>query len=128
VTSQLLAVDALDLPSTLATDGDSVYFGGTSPNELAVSSIPVKGGEPKTLFSTSCGDAGGVRCIGDVATDGSFVYFTSKTGEVRKVSTSGGDAITIAKDQPRPFAIAVDDRCVYWSNLDDGTVWAAPIH
>jgi hypothetical protein len=128
VTSQLLAVDAVDLPATLATDGKNVYYGGTSPAELAVSAISIKGGDPKTLFSTSCGDAGVTRCMGDVATDGDFVYFTSRTGEVRKVPTAGGDAVTIASGQPRPFAIAVDDRCVYWSNLDDGTVWAAPKH
>ncbi|HEY2368032.1 MAG TPA: DUF5050 domain-containing protein, partial [Polyangiaceae bacterium] len=65
-------------------------------------------------------------CIGDVATDGDFVYFTSKTGEVRKVPTSGGAATTIATGQANPFAVTVDDRCVYWSNLGDGTVWAAP--
>jgi hypothetical protein len=124
--STLLSVDALDLPSTLATDGKNVYFGGTSGTELVVSAIPIVGGDPVTLHSEACVDAGGSRCIGDVATDGDFVYFTSKTGTVRKVSTSGGDATTIASGQARPFAVTVDDRCVYWSNLDDGTVWAAP--
>jgi hypothetical protein len=124
--STLLAVDALDLPSTLATDGKNVYYGGTSPSELAVSSIPIVGGDPVALFTEECGDANATRCIGDVATDGDFVYFTSKSGDVRKVPTTGGAPATIATGQARPFAVAVDDRCVYWSNLDDGTVWAAP--
>ena len=124
--STLLSVDALDLPSTLATDGKNVYFGGTSPDELVVSSIAIAGGDPVALFTDTCADSGGARCIGDVATDGEFVYFTSKLGEVRKVPTSGGAATTIASGQARPFAVSVDDRCVYWSNLDDGTVWAAP--
>lgn len=124
--STLLSVDALDLPSTLATDGKNVYFGGTSPTELVVSAIPIASGDPIALFAEDCNDAGGARCIGDVATDGDFVYFTSKLGEVRKVPVSGGSATTIAKGQARPFAVTVDDRCVYWSNLDDGTVWASP--
>lgn len=124
--STLLSVDALDLPSTLATDGKNVYFGGTSATELVVSTIPIAGGDPVALFAEDCNDAGGARCIGDVATDGDFVYFTSKLGDVEKVPTTGGAATTIASGQARPFAVAVDDRCVYWSNLDDGTVWAAP--
>ncbi len=123
--STLLSVDALDLPSTLATDGNNVYFGGISPSALVVSSIAIVGGDPQALFSEDCGDSGATRCIGDVATDGDFVYFTSPT-DVRKVPTSGGAATTIATGQARPFAVSVDDRCVYWSNLADGTVWAAP--
>jgi hypothetical protein len=124
--STLLAVDALDLPSTLATDGKNVYFGGVSPSELVVSAISVKGGDPHTIFFEDCGDTGATRCIGDVTTDGDFVYFTSKTGAVRKAPASGGEPTTIASGQLRPFAIAVDDRCVYWSNLEDGSIWAAP--
>jgi len=85
------------------------------------------GGDPVALFTEDCGDSGATRCIGDVATDGDFVYFTSRTGDVRKVPTSGGPPITIATGQARPFAVTVDDRCVYWSNLGDGTVWAAPV-
>lgn len=124
--STLLSVDALDLPSTLATDGKNVYFGGVSASELVVSAIPIVGGDPIALFTADCSDSGATRCIGDVATDGDFVYFTSKTGDVRKVPTTGGAATTIAIGQADPFAVTVDDRCVYWSNLGDGTVWAAP--
>jgi hypothetical protein len=123
--STLLSVGAVDLPSTLATDGKNVYFGGISPSELVVSAVPIVGGDPVALFSESC-DVGNTRCIGDVATDGDFVYFTSRTGDVRKVATSGGEPITIATNQANPFAVTVDDRCVYWSNLGDGSVWAAP--
>ena len=63
-----------------------------------------------------------------LATDGVSVYFTAAAdgGVVRKLPVDGGDAITVADQQARPFSIAVDDACVYWSNLGDGTIWAAP--
>ncbi len=130
-TSILLDANEIDLPSALATDGKSVYFAGPSPTQIDIGAIPIDGGSAHSLHASACSVDAGVTtaCAGGVATDGAFVYFTAAAddgGVVRKVPVDGGDATTIAQGQARPFAVAVDDACVYWSNLADGTVWAAP--
>lgn len=129
VTTTLIDGEGFELPTTLATDGTRIYFGGISPSHAAIRSISIDGGDVSTLFEAECSIDGGAPanpCVGNVTTDGAFVYFTAD-GKVSKVPVDGGEATTIASAQPRPFAIAADDACVYWSNIGDGTVWAAPI-
>jgi hypothetical protein len=116
-------------PMTIATDGKSVFYGQEEPTEAVVGSVPIDGGPPTILYTRPCeaGDGGAVgTCVARVATDGAFVYFTSGDGFVRKVPVGGGAEVVIAAQQAHPFAVAVDDSCVYWSNLGDGTIWAAP--
>ncbi len=127
-----------ELPSALAMDDASVYFGGTSPDELTLSAISTDGKNAHTLYTSECRVDAGVTtgaCLGDITTDGAFIYFTAATkdgtsagnsGLVRKVPVSGGAATVVAYEQARPFAIAVDETCVYWGNFGDGTIWAAP--
>jgi hypothetical protein len=116
-----------DLPSALATDGQTLYFGAASPAEITVSAIPVNGGSTNVLYTSACNADAGVKngCLGDMTTDGVSVYLATPT-DVRKVPVGGGPPTVIADGQARPLAIAVDDKCVYWSNLADGTIWAAP--
>jgi hypothetical protein len=116
-------------PITIATDGKSVFYGQEEPTQAVVGSVPIDGGSPTTLYTRPCepGDGGAVgTCVARVATDGAFVYFTAGDGFVRKVPAEGGASVVIAEGQTHPFAVAVDDACVYWSNLGDGTIWAAP--
>ena len=74
-------------------------------------------------------------CLASLTTDGDRMYFTAAAGDdvdagdggvVRRVPLDGGAAELVANAQARPFSVAVDDHCVYWSNFDDGTIWAAP--
>ena len=113
------------MPKALATDGTNVYYAGTSPADVTIGAVSTSGGDPHTLYAAACDVDAGTPCAGDLATDGAFVYFTTAT-DVRRVPVNGGDATTLADGQARPFAVAVDDACVYWSNLGDGTSWAAP--
>jgi len=123
-----------NLPFTIATDGANVYFGEATTTEMSIGAVPVGGGPTTTIYGTACDDDdGGLvgACLASVATDGSFVYFTAAgsgdaTGAVAKVPIGGGEAAVLASGQARPFDVAVDDKCVYWSDLGDGTVWAAP--
>jgi len=114
-------------PFAIATDGARLYFAETSASDATIASIPVDGGPITTIFTEPCASDGGLvgECLASLATDGDFVYFTSASA-VRKVPVAGGDAALVADHQTRAFSIAVDDRCVYWSDLADGTVWAAP--
>lgn len=114
-------------PFAIATDGTNLYFGETSAAATTIGFIPTAGGGPKTLFSSECTEDGGLvgTCLAGLATDGTTLYFTGE-GRVRKMPVGGGEPTVVADQQARPYAVAVDDSCVYWSNLGDGTVWAAP--
>ena len=115
------------LPFAIATDGVSVYYGETSSTGVRIASVPTAGGPSTTLDEFDCSTDGGLvgTCFADVATDGKMVYFTG-AGGVRKVPVGGGETVVVADHQTRPFSVAVDDTCVYWSDLDEGTIWAAP--
>ena len=52
---------------------------------------------------------------------------TPNTGSVQRVSVGGGTITTYADHQPSPYAIAVDDRYVYWTDQSVGTVTRAPL-
>ena len=60
----------------------------------------------------------GIGTILDVKADDSFVYFTDGAN-VKKVSTSGGAAITLAGGQSATN-LALDGQYVYWSNAGTG--------
>lgn len=114
-------------PSAIATDGARVYFGAASPTDVTIGAVPAAGGEPTTLYTAPCQPDGGVvgECLASLATDGASVYFTAAS-VVRKIPVGGGTPVAVADQQARPFSIAVDQSCVYWSDLADGSVWAAP--
>ncbi|HEY1954490.1 MAG TPA: hypothetical protein VGH28_02740 [Polyangiaceae bacterium] len=114
-------------PFAIATDGASLYFGETSSSATTIGSVPAGGGAATTLFSSDCSEDSGLvgTCLAGLATDGATLYFTGE-GQVRKMPVGGGASVVVADGQARPYSVAVDESCVYWSNLGDGTVWAAP--
>jgi hypothetical protein len=116
-------------PISIATDGKRVFFAEEQPTQAVIGWAPIDGGAATQIYTRPCeaGDGGAVgTCVARIATDGDSVYFTSGDGFVRKMPASGGPATVVADHQAHPFAVAVDDACVYWSNLGDGTIWAAP--
>ena len=56
--------------------------------------------------------------------DGDNVYWTTSDGFVRRVSTSGGPVVDLARGLVAPSAIALDDVAVYWAG--NGTIGRAP--
>jgi hypothetical protein len=76
------------------------------------------GGTPELLAS---GEAIGVdpkeaRVPHSIATDGRFVYWTTRAG-VRAINIDGGTPVDLATGMPRPRGIAVDDVHAYWTCL-----------
>lgn len=114
-------------PFAIATDGATLYYGETSPSGTTIGAVPTDGGAETQLFSSDCSEDAGLvgTCLAGLATDGKSLYFTGEN-QVRKMPAGGGEPIVVADSQARPYAVAVDESCVYWSDLGDGTVWAAP--
>jgi hypothetical protein len=89
-------------------DSTGAYFAAAS----GVFSVPLNGGAPTTLTSSSSQG---------IAIDDTFVYFTDFASTVKKVSKSGGRAISLATGQAMPWGIVVDATSVYWVDAGSGS-------
>ncbi len=109
----------------------SVYW--TTGNQVL--KTPLDGGTSTALASEP--QPGYCNGPQGVAVDATSVYWTNAgscagplpevcTGDVRKVSLSGGTVEIIANMQGNPEAIAVDDTSVYWTNCQSNTLMSAP--
>jgi hypothetical protein len=112
-------------PQGVAVDATNVYWafqclsstGGCSTG--GVSSIPRIGGTVKSI-------APGISPAG-LAVDATYLYWTDNAaGTVMKAPLAGGPAVTIASSQNYPYAIAIDNTNIYWTN-NGGTVMKAPL-
>jgi hypothetical protein len=68
----------------------------------------------------------GTELVGNfLVLDGGYIYWTAGTagnGVVMRVPIGGGNAQTLASDQPAPFGLAVRDNLVYWANRNNLTL------
>jgi hypothetical protein len=97
-------------PFAIAVDTTNVYW--TNDTGRSVVKVAIGGGAPTTLAD----DTAPLW----LATDGANVYWTTydttgSSGAVMRVSTEGGQPVTLASGLASPKVIAVNDTSVYWS-------------
>jgi hypothetical protein len=112
---------ALTVASGLLSSRPPFVIGGQSIYVADVGSIKklsIDGGFPEILYSIGI-DQSAIGRINDIASDGSFVYWTEDvTSAVRRMSVSGGSVTTLSTaTSARAGKIAVANGFVYW--LDD---------
>lgn len=121
------AVVSVDSSPTrdVAVDGQHVYWTVSKPPSLRKARLD--GSEQETLWELP-----GDSFPEAVAVDATHVYWSdAQGGAIRRIPKGGGEASLFAKAQGVPSDIALDDRCVYWSNHSiteppDGSVVRAP--
>jgi hypothetical protein len=113
-----------ELPHGLAVDATSVYWANT---DGSVMKAPIGGGA-WTLLATGSSYEIPVVGIRNLAVDSTSVYWANPaSGEVLKVSTDGGNVVTLASGEKSPGALAIDGTSVYYTTLADGDVKVVPI-
>lgn len=59
-----------------------------------------------------------------VVLDDTHVYWSHFAGVILRMPLGGGPEEVVVANQPGMQDVAVDANCVYWSNVDDGTIMA----
>lgn len=98
----------------MATDGTHVYWIDAGAN---VFKVPTEGGAPTILNTLFTGGP-----AGPIAVAHGFVYWMTRYDTIKKVSTAGGDEVTIAAGLPFLSDFVVDDAFIYFSEHDTGNV------
>ncbi len=108
-------------PGPIALDETTVYFIDlsyqTQIDDGLVLAMPLGGGSIRTLASRQ-------RSLSTLATDGTYVYWTTGTpclgcvdGEVKRVLRNGGSSVEVlASAQNLPSSVLVANGYVYWTN------------
>jgi hypothetical protein len=126
----------LDVPIMLAVDTNRAFWVDLGSGD--VKSVPLGGGAVSVLASSDGN-------IGGVASDGSYVYWSSSNGveascglcpppkppslgasTISRVPLSGGKPTVIAKGY-NAVGMAIDANYAYWGDLYKNTVMAAPL-
>jgi hypothetical protein len=102
-------------PSTLTTDGKSLYWGTGD----AVRACEIPACAPRTLASG--------QAPVTVRVDASHAYWTSTTGEIMRCALAGCDdkPTVVVRGQAQPVGLGVDQTHVYWTSRGDGRVYRA---
>jgi hypothetical protein len=105
---RVVLVDGLTNPSYIAVDATQVYFvAGSSGATEAVMSVPIAGGTPTVLASTT-------TLVHGLAVYGGVVYWT--TGDsVMSIPAGGGSPSPVATGEANAFGPAVNANGVFWS-------------
>ena len=119
--AKILAAGLIE-PDTIALDERAAYF--TQGLNSAVAGVS-RASLSAPFVATALAP---IDTPGPLATDATSVYFVGKSdGSIRKVPKSGGPVVVLARGQPAPRAIAVDDARVYFTNAgpNGNVLWVA---
>lgn len=109
-------------PAFLAIDATTIYWtnfvGPSAMGMGSVMSVPIAGGQPKTLVDNVDRPRG-------IAVDDTGVYFATADGLVQVIPKDGGQARPIAMGQS-PARVVVDATSVYFTDAGLQGVYKAP--
>jgi hypothetical protein len=100
------------------TLGSGVLYVAVDGTDAGIYSLPTTGlaadAAPEPIVTKQ-------STLRGLVADAKYVYFTrAAEGTVLRATRDGGVVEVLAKDQPFPFAIALDDRAIYWVNVGAG--------
>jgi hypothetical protein len=106
----------------IAATETTLFWADESESDDKLLRASTTGGTPEVLWSdVFAGPVG-------VAIDSSHVYWTTQfSSEVKRRPLDSDSLDTIAKDQKVPYAIALSDKAVYWTNLDNPEIAAGEV-
>lgn len=116
---QNLLASNQDFPYSVTVDGSSVYW--TDSNDPgAVMKVPIGGGAPTTLATTS----GAHTEPEDLVVDSTYVYWIDAFGggAVERVAIGGGSKTLLATGLQYPESLSLQGGFLYWTDVNAGTV------
>jgi GH25 family lysozyme M1 (1,4-beta-N-acetylmuramidase) len=111
-------VGGLTITRSVMLSGTNVYFYAQSQSIPSFQVIPKGGGASQAIIS------GISQSVDYSATDGTNIYWTEYSGNVRSVPITGGSVTTLAMGVLYADGIAVDNSNVYWTTANAfGPIW-----
>jgi hypothetical protein len=120
VSSSKVLVPMTNLPFGIAVDATRMYFTGFRGS---VSSAPIAGGTPTTLYTDNISAS---SIATGIAVNATTIY-VAIDGTITSMGLDGKNPKTLATVSGEPFGVAVDDSFVYWATLYGGNVAKMPL-